>query len=82
MDFSKVLGVGMRKIERITSGDGLKFVEVFQHGDQSYVLRRFAKKFDPEEDVHYEIEILPHPASRFVDLQAAIDEAQRMVEVE
>jgi len=72
----------MRKIERIISGDGLRIFEVFQLDDQSYAIRRFAKKFDPEEDVHYEIEILPHPASRFADLQTAIEEARRMVEVE
>jgi hypothetical protein len=72
----------MRKIERVASGDGLKFVEVFQLDDQSFVLRRFVRKFDPEEEVHYEIEILPHPASRFADRQTAIDEAQRMIETE
>lgn len=71
----------MRKIERIESENGLGFVEIFQLADQSYVLRTFSKKFDSEEDVYYEIEILPYPASRFADRQAAMDEAQRMVEI-
>lgn len=76
----KIVRFAMKKLDRISSKDGLNFVEIFQLDDRSIVLRRFAKKFDPEEDVFYVIEVLPHPSSRFAELQAAVDEAQRMIE--
>lgn len=64
-------------IEQIASDDERRFVEILKHEDGSYSLRRFVRRFDPDEDAHYVVRELPDPPSRFADLSSAKTEARR-----
>ncbi len=66
-------------IEDVASPDGLFRIEVVERSDGNYSLRRFEKRFDPEEKVHYEIRRLPDPDGLFADVGLAAIEANRLV---
>jgi hypothetical protein len=69
----------MEKMDRIFSGDGARFIDVMQSKDGSYLLRKFVRKYDPDEERTYEVRELPDPAGRYGDVDAAVAEARRLL---
>ncbi|MBV1882729.1 MAG: hypothetical protein KUG82_13910 [Pseudomonadales bacterium] len=66
----------MEKIERVSSVCGMRIIEITRDGDGSYLLRKFVRKYDAEEEKLYEIREYPDPAGRFGDFESAIQEAR------
>ncbi|WP_148707055.1 hypothetical protein [Marinobacter sp. F3R11] len=72
----------MEKLERISSADGRQIFEVVQDNDGSYLLHKFVRKYDSEEDKSYEIREYPDPTGRFGDFDSAVKEAKNLLEIE
>lgn len=70
----------MKRLERISSRSGTRFIDVVQTEDGSYVLQTFVRKYDSEEEQTYEVRELPDPTGRYAELNAAIIEAKRLLE--
>jgi len=69
----------MEKIERIFSGCGKRIIEVVRDSDGSYLLHKFIRKYDSEEEKSYEIREFPDPAGRFGDFDSAVREAKDLL---
>lgn len=67
------------RVSEKTSIDGQHRVEVVKRSDGNYSLRTFEIMFDPEEGVHYEVEVLPTPIGIFADATLATAEAERLI---
>ncbi len=65
----------------IVSNHGKLRIEVVKRGDGNYSLRSFVKKFDLEEEVHYEVECLPSPSGIFANVSLATAEAKRLIDL-
>ena len=70
----------MGELKRISSKCGNRFIDVVETEDGSYLLHKFARKYDSEEDKYYEIRELPDPGGRYGKLNAAISEGKRVLE--
>lgn len=69
----------MKIIERICSDSGMQIVEVVQENDGSFMLRKFLRVYDPEEEKFYEVREFPDESSRFGELDVAVNEAKRLL---
>ena len=69
----------MKKVKRVLSKSKRRFIDVIQAEEGSYLLHQFVRKYDAEEDKNYEIRELPDPVGKFGELEAAILEAKRIV---
>lgn len=66
-------------VERVFSRSGEKIIEVVQDDDASYVLHKFVRKYDAEEEIFYEVREFPNPAGRYGDFSSAVEEAKRIL---
>jgi hypothetical protein len=71
----------MKKLKRILSKNENRFIDVIQEESGSYSLHQFVRKYDAEEEQSYEIRVLPDPAGKFGELDTAILEAKRILDV-
>ena len=71
----------MNKTERVVSKDGIRYIDVMQAEDGSFILHKFARRYDPDEDKDYVIRELPNPQGRYGDLKAAINEAETVLKL-
>jgi len=72
----------MEKVEQIHSACGKQVIEVMRDSDGSYILRKFVRKYDLEEEKSYEIRVLPDPVGRFGDFDSAVKEAKNLLKCE
>lgn len=72
----------MEKLKRISSANGQRIIEVAQDNDGSYLLHKFVRKYDSEEDKSYEIREYPDPNGRFGDFDSAVKEAKSLLGIE
>lgn len=72
----------MTKIKRISTEGGKESVEIHQSQDGVFVLQKYVQKYDPEEEVHYEVRVTPDPAGLFGDLDSATQEAKVLLGVD
>jgi hypothetical protein len=70
----------IEKSERIFSDSGEQVIEVVRDSDGSYVLHKFIRKYDSEEEKFYEVRELPDPTGRYHDVDSAVKEAKRLLE--
>lgn len=75
-------GEKMRQVKRISSIDGKHNIDILLTDDGGYTLQWFISKYDPEEEVDYEIQKKPSPSSIFGDKESAIAEAKRLISIE
>ena len=75
-------GEKMKQVKRIFSSDGREHIDIFSANDGRYTLQWFISKYDPEEEVDYEVQKKPSPSSIFGDIDSAIAEAKRLISVE
>lgn len=75
-------GEKMIQVERIFSSDGKDHIDIFLADDGRYTLQWLISKYDPEEEVDYEVQKKPSPSSTFGDIDSAIAEAKRLISVE
>lgn len=66
-------------IEQVTSDSGERIIEVMRDNDGSYILHKFIRKYDPEEETSYEIRAFPDPIGRYGDFDSAIKEAKYLL---
>ena len=69
----------MKIVERVRSDCGTRIIEVLRDTDGAYLLRKFSRRYDREEEKEYEIRELPDPCGRFGDLSTAIRKAKSLV---
>ncbi len=69
------------KNERIFSSSGEQIIEVVRDIDGSYMLHKFVRKYDTEEEKFYEVRELPNPTGRYGDFSSAVKEAKRVLGV-
>jgi len=69
----------MEKIERIQSDCGKKIIEVVKDSNGSYLLHKFVRKYDSEEERTYEVREHPDPSGRFGDIESAVQEAKYLL---
>ena len=72
----------MEKLERIFSDCGKRIIEVARDSDGSYLLLKFVRKYDSEEEKSYEIREYPDPTGRFGDFESAVKEAKDLLGIE
>ena len=65
--------------ERVTSADGNTSIEVVKRADGNFSLKMFALRYDSEEEVHYEVRVMPDPGGIFGGIDLAVEEAQRLI---
>lgn len=71
----------MKTIAKIEAKNGKKFIEIIEETDGVFSLKKFAIRFDSEEEVEYTIRELPDPPSKFMDLEVAKKEAARIMQL-
>ncbi|MEL4256862.1 hypothetical protein HT094_15150 [Shewanella sp. ZOR0012] len=72
----------MRKtLERISSENKQKSIDIVKSPNGGFELVHYIKKYDLEEDKYYEIREFPGPTGTYGDLNSAIAEAKRLVEL-
>jgi len=71
----------MEKVKRIYSDCDNRIIEIVKDNDGSYLLHEFARKYDAEEEVTYEIRVLSNLGGRYGYLSSAIEEAKRVLGV-
>ncbi|WDE11753.1 hypothetical protein [Thalassomonas haliotis] len=69
----------MAELKRIFSINEKSFINVTESEDGIYELQQFIEKYDSEEEVYYEVRVLPGPTGKYGDLEAAISEAERLM---
>jgi len=69
----------MEKIKRIHSDCDKRIIEIVRDSDGSYLLHEFARKYDSEEEVIYEIRVLSNLGGRYGDLDSAVNEAKYLL---
>lgn len=69
----------MEIIERIVSSCGKRIIEVVRDSDGTFLLHKFVRKYDSEEEKSYEIRELPDPIGRFGDFDNAVKEAKNLL---
>ena len=67
---------------RVVSSDGNSSIEVVSTDDNNYVLHKYVRRYDPEEEKHYEIRERPDPGGRYDDHALALQEAKRILGLE
>lgn len=70
----------MNVLKRIVSDDKRVIIDVVESSSGGFELHQYSNKYDPEEEVFYEVRVLPGPSSKFGDLESAVIEAQNIVE--
>lgn len=71
----------MEKIKRIHSDCDKRIIEIVRDSDGSYLLHEFARKYDSEEEVTYEIRVFSNLGGRYGDFDSAVSEAKNLLEV-
>lgn len=71
----------IEKNERVFSNSGEQIIEVVRGSDGSYMLHKFVRKYDSEEEKFYEVRELPNPAGICGDFSSAVKEAKRVLGV-
>lgn len=69
----------MKINERVVSNSGDRIIEVTRNNEGHYVLNEFARKYDPEEEVNYEIKVISNLSGRYDSLESAVNEAKRVL---
>jgi len=69
-------------MQRVESISGDKYIDIIMLSDGSFCLHLFLRKFDDDEERHYVIRDNSGPSSKFGTISAAIDEANRLLNVE
>lgn len=69
----------MEKLERVSSDCGKRIIEVVRDSGGTYLLHKFVRKYDPEEEKSYEIREFPDPTGRFGDFDSAVKEAKNIL---
>ncbi len=69
----------MEKIKRIHSDCDKRIIEIVRDSDGSYLLHEFARKYDSEEEVTYEIRVLSNLGGRYGDFESAVKEAKYLL---
>ncbi|MFA5448780.1 MAG: hypothetical protein WC233_10960 [Sphaerochaeta sp.] len=71
----------IEKNERVFSESGEKIIEVVRDSDGSYILHKFVRKYDSEEEKFYEVRELPNPTGKYGNFSSAVKEAKRVLGV-
>lgn len=71
----------MKKMKRLHSDCGKNIIEIVRDDKGAYLLLKFIRKYDSEEDKSYEVRELPDPSGRYESLESAIEEAKRILGV-
>lgn len=71
----------MDKFKRITSANGKRSIAIVKAEEGSFSLQQFILKYDEEEDCYYEIRQLPDPSGKYGDLDLALKEAERLLNI-
>lgn len=66
---------------RVYSECGSRIIEVVSDKNGLYTLREFAPRYDPEEEVTYEVRVEPNISSKFDKLDTALNEAKRLIDL-
>ena len=73
--------LNMQRRERVYSESGDRIIELVQDANGCYLLKKFIRLYDEEEEKHYVTRELPDPSSRFADRSSAVNEAQRLLKI-
>ena len=71
----------MEKIKRIYSDCDERIIDIVKNSEGSYLLHEFARKYDSEEEVAYEIRVLSNLGGRYGDLESAVNEAKFLLDL-
>ena len=71
----------MEKLKRISSKDENQFIDILQAEDGAYILHKYVKKYDSEEECNYEVREFPDPTGRYGELGPAIYEAEKILKL-
>lgn len=71
----------MKKIRRIHSNSKEKTIDIIKDDSGAYFLQEFACKYDPEEEVMYEVRVSSIQNGKYGDLDNALKEAKRILEI-
>ena len=63
----------------VSSIDGKTRFEAVERDDGNYLLRKFEKHYDSEEEASYEVECLSFSSGIFGSLKEALQEARRLI---
>lgn len=69
----------MGKVKRVYSDKNSRIIEIVKDNDNSYLLHEYVFKYDPEEEVNYEIRVDSNLGGRYGDLASAVKEAERIL---
>ena len=69
----------MEMLERVFSDSGTQIIEIVRTEDGTYLLQKYVRKYDTEEETFYEIREYPDPSGRFGDLEIALKEAKNIL---
>lgn len=69
----------MTKIKRISAEDNKTSIEIHNRTDGTFILQKYAQKYDSEEDVYYEVRMTPDPVGLFGDFSSATKEAKAIL---
>ena len=72
----------MKKVRRISTEDQKTSIEIHESNNGTYVFQKYAKKYDTEEDVYYEVRITPDPSGIYGDIESATKEAKLLLSLE
>jgi hypothetical protein len=72
----------MKKLKRITSKNQKTSIEIYESREGIYVLQKYVKKYDLEEDVFYEVRMKPDPSGSYGDVDLAEQEAKLLLGLE
>ena len=66
-------------VKEIISDEKKCRIGIVQKSTSYFELHKYVERYDEEEEVHYEIREMPNPQGIFADLEAAIEEAERIL---
>ncbi|KZN68263.1 hypothetical protein N473_07505 [Pseudoalteromonas luteoviolacea CPMOR-1] len=71
----------MKTVKRISSESEGICIQIKQSADGTYNLEKYLSKYDPEEEVSYEVKVTPNPSGIFDTLESAEEEAKRVLDL-
>ncbi len=71
----------MARLKRIYSISEKCFIDVVKSESGYFELEQFARKYDCEEEVFYEIREYPGPVGKFGEFDSAVEEAERLMKL-
>ncbi len=69
----------MNDHSRVYSESGSRILEVVKGEDGLFTLQEFARRYDAEEEITYEIKVESNYSSKFDDFDIALKEAKRLI---